>query len=215
MKDSIAPLATLPGVTLAMLVSQDGVPIVVRGEHRGDSTDTFKDAHLEDADALAGLAAGWIADVTRASAPISWNAPRYLVLRAARGSLLAMQVPRALLVVVLGSGMRPADFRLAMESAAGRVERSLRTGHARQEAAAEASAAAHDPWAEATAPRAEPTGARVEPTESRIVATGPQAPNTEPSGIFPERFRTPPSGVDPNRSTTKDGVRGSQGPTGE
>jgi len=192
MKDAIAPLATLPGVTLAMLVSQDGVPIVVRGDHRKDSTDTFRDAHLEDADALAGLAAGWIADLTRAAAPISWNAPRYLVLRAARGSLLAMQVPRALLVVVLGSGMRPADFRLAMESAAGRVERSLRTGHARQEAAGEARVDAHEPRAE------------------------PQATNTEPVGIFPGRlFKAPGSGVDTNRSTTKDGVRGPPGPTGE
>ena len=192
MKDAIAPLATLPGVTLAMLVSQDGVPIVVRGEHRKDSTDTFRDAHLEDADALAGLAAGWIADLTRAAAPISWNAPRYLVLRAARGSLLAMQVPRALLVVVLGSGMRPADFRLAMESAAGRVERSLRTGHARQEAVGEARVDAPEPRAEA------------------------QAPITEPVGIFPGRlFKAPEPGVDTNRSTTKDGVRGPQGPTGE
>ena len=199
MKDAIAPLATLPGVTLAMLVSQDGVPIVVRGEHRKDSTDTFRDAHLEDADALAGLAAGWIADITRAAAPISWNAPKYLVLRAARGSLLAMQVPRALLVVVLGSGMRPADFRLAMESAANRVERSLRSGHARQEAAAEARGDAHEPRGDAHEAR----------------AVDPQATNHEPVGIFPDRFRTPPSGVDPNRSTTKDGVRGSQGPTGE
>jgi predicted regulator of Ras-like GTPase activity (Roadblock/LC7/MglB family) len=200
MKDAIAPLAALPGVTLAMLVSQDGVPIVVRGDHRKESTDTFRDAHLEDADALAGLAAGWIADITRAAAPISWNAPKCLVLRAARGSLLAMQVPRALLVVVLGSGMRPADFRLAMESAAGRVERSLRSGNARKEAAAEARADAHAPKTE-------------EAHEAGAVA--PRASNQEPVGIFPERFRTPPSGVDPNRSTTKDGVRGSQGPTGE
>jgi predicted regulator of Ras-like GTPase activity (Roadblock/LC7/MglB family) len=182
-KNAIAPLAALPGVTLAMLVSQDGVPIVVRGDHRKDSTDTLRDAHLEDADALAGLAAGWIADLTRASAPISWNAPRYLVLRAARGSLLAMQVPRALLIVVIGSGMRPEDFRLVMESAAARVERSLRTG-GRAELASDGRAE--------TADRS----------------------NTEPVGIFPERFRTSSSGVDP-RSMRKDGVAEPQGPTGE
>jgi len=167
MKNSIAPLAALPGVTLAMLVSQDGVPVVVRGDHRKDSTDTLRDAHLEDADALAGLAAGWIADLTRASAPISWNAPRYLVLRAARGSLLAMQVPRALLVVVLGSGMRPEDFRLAMESAAARVERSQRPGAHRNEMPSD--------------PRSE----------------GAEASNTEPVGIFPGRHRTSGPGVDP------------------
>jgi len=184
-KNAIAPLAALPGVTLAMLVSQDGVPIVVRGDHRKDSTDTLRDAHLEDADALAGLAAGWIADLTRASAPISWNAPRYLVLRAARGSLLAMQVPRALLVVVIGSGMRPEDFRLVMESAAARVERSLRTG-GRGELVSDGRAA--------------------EPTDTS---------NTEPVGIFPERLRTSSSGVDPRSSLRKDGVAEPQGPTGE
>jgi predicted regulator of Ras-like GTPase activity (Roadblock/LC7/MglB family) len=127
MKAAIAPLAAIPGVTLAMLVSQDGMPIVVRGDHRlGASDDAMQDARLEDADVLAALAAGWISDLTRAAAPISWSPPRYLVLRAARGSLLAMQVPRALLIVLLGPGMRPADFRLSMEAAVARMERGLR-----------------------------------------------------------------------------------------
>jgi predicted regulator of Ras-like GTPase activity (Roadblock/LC7/MglB family) len=136
MKAAIAPLASLPGVTLAMLVSQDGMPIVVPGEHRvEDSEEDAEDPRLEDADALAALAAGWAADLTRAAAPISWSAPRYLVLRAARGSLLAMQVPRALIVVVLGPGIRPTDFRLPMESTAARIERGLR-GNAQRAAAA-------------------------------------------------------------------------------
>jgi predicted regulator of Ras-like GTPase activity (Roadblock/LC7/MglB family) len=127
MKAAIAPLSAIPGVSLAMLVSEDGVPIVVRGDARPDRpSDRMQETRIEDADALAALAAGWISDLHRAAAPISWSAPRYLVLRAARGSLLAMQVPRALLIVVIGPGMRPADYRLSMEAAVARMERGLR-----------------------------------------------------------------------------------------
>lgn len=141
MKAAIAPLAALPGVALAMLVSQDGVPIVLPGSHKLEETATRNpEMRFDDAEALAALAAGWISDLGRAAAPISWNPPRYLVLRAARGSLLAMQVPRALIIVVLGPGMRPADFRLPMEAAAARMERGLRAGGQRASSAAGATA---------------------------------------------------------------------------
>jgi predicted regulator of Ras-like GTPase activity (Roadblock/LC7/MglB family) len=189
-KAAIAPLAALPGVALAMLVSQDGVPIVMPGSHKlEETTERNPEARFDDAEALAALAAGWISDISRASAPISWNPPRYVVLRAARGSLLAMQVPRALIIVVLGPGMRPADFRLPMEAAAARMERGLRAGGQRAGLAAGA---------------APGLGA----------GTGGES-ITEPSGIFPERPRTSAFEVRDNESTSKNGASQPHGPTGE
>jgi len=196
MKAALAPLAAAPGVTLAMIVSQDGVPIVVRGEHRhadrqkdpsGDgrdgTSDPVADARLEDADALAALAAGWISDLARAAAPISWAAPRYLVLRAARGSLLAMQLPRAVLIVLIGPGMRPADFRLSMEAAVARIDRGMR----------------------ALSQRPGPG-----------FAAGPAAAGrTEPTGIFPERETASAPENDPNETARKNRAAQPFGPTGE
>lgn len=127
MRALLEPLATLPGVQIAMLVSEDGVPIVIRGETREEGGKE----NVDDAEVLAGLTAGWIADVCRAIAPISWNPPRRLLLRASRGTLIAMQAPRALLVVVIGRGVQPGELRLPMESAIARMERDLRSGNQR------------------------------------------------------------------------------------
>lgn len=127
MKALLEPLATVPGVQIAMLISEDGVPIVVRGESRQEGGHE----NIDDAEVLAGLTASWIADICRAIAPISWSTPRHLVLRASRGTLIAMQAPRALLVVVIGRGVQPGDLRLPMESAIVRMERETRGGNRR------------------------------------------------------------------------------------
>ena len=135
MRALLEPLATVPGVQIAMLVSEDGVPIVVRGETRQEGAES-----VDDAEVLAGLTASWIHDVCRAVAPISWNTPRHLVLRASRGTLIAMQAPRALLVVVIGRGVQPRELRLPMESAIVRMERELRGGNQRASGATPAAA---------------------------------------------------------------------------
>jgi hypothetical protein len=49
------------------------------------------------------------------------------VLRAVRGTLVAMQAPGALLVVVLESGASAEELRLPMEATVGRMLRHLRT----------------------------------------------------------------------------------------
>jgi predicted regulator of Ras-like GTPase activity (Roadblock/LC7/MglB family) len=148
MKQVLEPIARTPGVRLAMLVTPDGVPITVQGERRkspdapraggperrqqNNGVDSADDVH-----ALAALGTGWMSEVTRAVAPLSWAVPQRLVLRAARGTLIAMQAPGALLLVVLESGMRAEDLRLPMEGAVARMQRHLRTiGHRTPEKAA-------------------------------------------------------------------------------
>ena len=65
-------------------------------------------------------------ELLRATAPLAWDAPRHLVLRAVRGTLVAMQAPGALLVVVLESGSSAEELRMPMEAAVGRMLRHLR-----------------------------------------------------------------------------------------
>lgn len=131
MKHILEPLARIAGVRTAALITTDGVPITVQGRAapRGGG-------EAGELDALAALAAGWVGDVNRATAPLAWDAPRHLVLRAVRGTLVAMQAPGALLVVVLESGASAEELRLPMEAAVGRMLR-----HLRQPSAAKPSAA--------------------------------------------------------------------------
>jgi predicted regulator of Ras-like GTPase activity (Roadblock/LC7/MglB family) len=141
MKQVLEPIARTPGVRLAMLVTPDGVPITVQGERRrhpdekrtGGNERRVQNTGVDSADdvhALAALGTGWMGEVTRAVAPLSWSAPQRLVLSAARGTLIAMQAPGALLLVVLESGMRAEELRLPMEGAVARMQRHLRTiGH--------------------------------------------------------------------------------------
>jgi len=120
-KHILEPLARIAGVRTAALITTDGVPITVQG--RAAPRGGGESGEL---DALAALAAAWVAEVNRATAPLAWDAPRHLVLRAVRGTLVAMQAPGALLVVVLESGASAEELRLPMEAAVGRMLRHLR-----------------------------------------------------------------------------------------
>ncbi len=114
-------LAHMAGVRTVALVTTDGVPITVRG-----SGSTSGEGGVDEHDALAALASGWVAEIDRAVAPLTWGAPRHLVLRAARGNLVAMHAPGALLVVVLDSGANVDELRMPMEAAVARMERQRR-----------------------------------------------------------------------------------------
>ncbi|MFT7668409.1 MAG: putative regulator of Ras-like GTPase activity (Roadblock/LC7/MglB family) [Planctomycetota bacterium] len=125
MKKVLDPLAQVPGVRRAMLISRDGVPItymtnsdqVSRGDPRpwADSS--------EDVSAFAGMAASLLSGIERAVDPLSWEAPQRIVMRAARGTLILLRMERATLTVELVRGMAPEDLRLPMESVVARLQR--------------------------------------------------------------------------------------------
>jgi predicted regulator of Ras-like GTPase activity (Roadblock/LC7/MglB family) len=127
------------------------VPIDVRKRSSARSTSTkqapqeAQDSSSDDVDALSALASSWIAEVSRAVAPMSWQVPQRLVLRAARGTLVVVQAPRALLLVVLEGGMRPEELRLPMGIAIARMERHLRAIEPRGSEGSRAAAAAGPP----------------------------------------------------------------------
>lgn len=150
----LEPLARLPGVDFVLLISHDGVPIA----HAGGG-----DASREDS--IAALAASWLNDLSAAVAPLTWNAPERICLRAARGTLVLRRSESACLVVLLGREAAPEDVRLSMDGTLARIERAR---HGRAEAATTQSSGAS-----ATAP--EPSG----PIPYRA------APSTSEEGLRP------------------------------
>lgn len=142
MKNLIEPLTRIPGVRTAALVTTDGVLMAMhtsahnsRGALEAPSAEnsdpaekserSSSDAAL-DPHALAGLATSWLSEIGRAVTALSWQAPRHLVLRAARGTMIVCEAPGAILCVVLESGMQPEELRLPMGVTIARLQRHLR-----------------------------------------------------------------------------------------
>ena len=176
MKEILEPLARIPGVRTAVLVTSDGVPIAVRGQVGSmDALDRERDwvDSAEDLDALAGLAAGWMGEIKRAVAPLSWHSPRRMTLRATRGTLVLQQTHGAVLLVILDRGMRAEELRLPMEAAEARLQRILRgMGDKKPK---------HEPSTEdvESAPGIFPRGLRLERSEvDGVEVTGNGAPTT-------------------------------------
>ena len=119
----LEPLIRIPGVRIALLVGADGVPVVARNK---EAREQDSEGLSENTDALAALASGWLGEVTRAVAPLSWSAPTRVVLWASRGTMIMCAAPGAVLMVVLDRGARPEDLRLPMGAAAARIHRVLR-----------------------------------------------------------------------------------------
>ncbi len=126
MIEALQPLAELPGVRLVMLVTLDGVPVAVPGiEDAGAEADGMS-FHGKN-EALAAIASGWLGELTHSVAPLSWSAPKRVVMKAARGTLVMQKTKSAILVLILARGMAPEEVRLSMDGTIARIERSLRS----------------------------------------------------------------------------------------
>lgn len=127
MKSVIEPLARIPGVCFAAIISPDGVPIACQGRVRGEGSTPGGDGigSAEDAGAFAGLSAGWLNDLARTVDAVTWDAPRRVVLRAQRGALSMLRLENAILAVMLERGMDAEELRLPMDAAAARLARLL------------------------------------------------------------------------------------------
>lgn len=127
MKRVLDPLAHVPGVRRALLISRDGVPITHldggAAAEAGGSTSWAVSS--EDLSAFAGMATGLMAEIHRAVDPLSWGMPQRIVLRAARGTLILVGTQRVTLAVELERGMAAEELRLPMESTIARLRRAL------------------------------------------------------------------------------------------
>lgn len=114
-----------PGVLLAALVMDDGVPVI----QEGGAPEGARDRALpigSGPDALAALSAGWVNEVCQSIAGLSWERPVRLSLHGAEGTLVLRRAHTAWLAVLLGAGLREEDVLLAMDGAAARLERLVR-----------------------------------------------------------------------------------------
>lgn len=130
MKEILEPLTLIPGVRLAAMVSQDGVPIALLEGNRSKANPAAERDLLSikhDFHAYSGLAAGWLGEVKRCIAPLSWDTPRRVVLRGTRGTLVLHVGPGAVVLVVLEHGVGAEELRVPMEGAIARMQRHLRT----------------------------------------------------------------------------------------
>ena len=159
MIEVLEPLTRIAGVRCAVLVSPDGVPVVARGQLAREST--LESVVDDNPDALAGLATSWLMGLSSSVAPLSWEAPRRVVLRASRGTLVLSTVTGATLLLLLDTGVSAEDLRLPMEAAVARMKRVLRCARGSQAS----SAPAAETVAETSAPRG--------PLPSRAPSKGP------------------------------------------
>ena len=129
MNEILESLASIPGVRTVVLTSQDGVPICVRGrarERQEEGNTGWLDA-TDNPEAFAALAAGWLGNLSKSVAALSWNAPEQLVLIGTRGTIVMHNTGTAILIVTLDDGARPEDLTLPMKSVVARLERTLRS----------------------------------------------------------------------------------------
>ncbi|MFT4539014.1 MAG: putative regulator of Ras-like GTPase activity (Roadblock/LC7/MglB family) [Planctomycetota bacterium] len=126
MKELLDPIVMIPGVRYAAMISPDGVPILacegkaVRAGSQTEGTHPFNDFS-----SFAAQAAGWLGDAVRTVAPLTWEAPRRVVLSATRGDMVMCQGPNAVLVVMLEHGVSAQELRIPMDSSLARMQRAL------------------------------------------------------------------------------------------
>ena len=132
MMEALEPLARVPGVRLAALVTDDGVPVAVPGWGRGagkaEKTGTrgMRADMVDEVDGLAAVAVGWLDELAGAGAALTWGAPDRVIMRAARGTLILLRTSGAVLVTVVEAGLDPDDMKLPMDGVAARIQRMLR-----------------------------------------------------------------------------------------
>jgi predicted regulator of Ras-like GTPase activity (Roadblock/LC7/MglB family) len=139
--EALQPLAAIPGVSLVMFLTQDGVPISIPGSaSRAHGADAGSGDELDERtrdEALAAVAAHWHSELGRAVGPLSWSPPSRAVLKTARGTLVLHETRGALLLVLLARGVDSEEVRLAMGGTVARIERTLRGTNEEETALAE------------------------------------------------------------------------------
>lgn len=127
MREILDPLAHIPGVRLAALISPDGVPIAAASTARNrDGHDPAIDRD-ETLNGYTGMAAGWLAEVARTVRQQSWDAPTRAVLRATQGTMVLHLAPDAVVFVVLDRGVPYEELRVPIEGAIARMQRVIRS----------------------------------------------------------------------------------------
>lgn len=120
MNQIFEPLVALPGVRVAGLITEDGVPVTLPGKADGPGREV-------DLEAISAIATQWLGEVSRELGAASWSAPHSVELMAQHGSLVLMAVPRGVLLLLADRGLSVEEARLSLSGAAARIQRQLRS----------------------------------------------------------------------------------------
>ncbi len=135
MQEILRPLTLQPGVRLAAVISEDGVPVCVLerspldGGQFVDCTNSSQpslEGQRIDPASLVALAASWVDDVMRAGGQIAWELPKRFVLSASQGTLVVQQGPNAHVMIVVEQSMPSETYALPLEAAVEHLHRLLR-----------------------------------------------------------------------------------------
>jgi predicted regulator of Ras-like GTPase activity (Roadblock/LC7/MglB family) len=175
MHEILEPLTLIPGIRMAALISEDGVPIcVLKGVRTHNAGEDLPPELSGDFEAYAALAASWLTEVTRTVGSLSWNPPQRAVLRAARGTLVLHHGPAAVLLVALEQGIGAEEIRVPMEGTIARMQRHLRSMGSRTSTPQHSRPAPPMP---ALPPITQPPGIRPASYENQGPPPNPTTPN--------------------------------------
>jgi hypothetical protein len=188
-KQFLETLARIPGVRMTVLATPDGVPIwnLSVSAETGAPEATAEEAETEEAhgvnvQALSALATNWVVELGRCCAPLSWDTPSRFVLRAARGTLIVQEAPRAVLVVLLEGGVRPEDLRLPMDSVVARLQRHLRSIETAEEQRVPGAIPGPLPFRDANTPYGQSASL---PVPERLIHPNTMHPESDNPGSIP------------------------------
>jgi hypothetical protein len=134
MRDVLDSVTSLPGVRVAAVFSDDGLPLCVL--EAGQGTGEWHDRTLGpgaavesqriDSASIVAFAASWVDDLCRTSGGAGWDFERRFTLVATEGTLVVQLGPTANVLAVLEPGIGPDTVAFPMEVSVERLQRLLR-----------------------------------------------------------------------------------------
>ena len=123
MNEILESLVREPGIRMAALVMEEGVPICAATQQREGLTHLDRDDELN---ALVATGMSLFQDVSRSAAGLSWQAPERLFLRASLGGLLLCNCGDIRLLLILDRGVCLEQIDVCVDGANARIQRALR-----------------------------------------------------------------------------------------
>ena len=144
MRDVLDSVTSQPGVCLAAIFSNEGVPLCIL--EASGSADAWNDitkgsavaadanGQQVDAASIVAFAASWVEDLDRTCGGVGWDFEKRFSMVASEGSLVVQRGPGANVLAVLEPGVDPQSVHFPLDVSVERLHRLLREmGRSEQE----------------------------------------------------------------------------------
>ncbi|MCP4870679.1 MAG: hypothetical protein GY898_18415 [Proteobacteria bacterium] len=136
MRDVLDSVTTLPGVRLAAIFSNEGVPLCILEADAaagtwaditsGSATAADSSGQQVDAASIVAFAASWVEDLARTCGGVGWDFEKRFSMIASEGALVVQRGPGANVLAVLDLGVDPEAVHFPLDVAVERLHRLLR-----------------------------------------------------------------------------------------